>query len=53
MSRARPLVKYRGLFLNDESPDLTEWVREKYGTVAVPGPAADGQLRGGLLHQFV
>ena len=32
-----PSVKYRGLFLNDESPDLTEWVREKYGTVAVPG----------------
>jgi len=34
-----PSVKYRGLFLNDESPDLTGWVREKYGTVAVPGSA--------------
>jgi hypothetical protein len=32
-----PSVKYRGLFLNDESPDLTDWVREKYGTVDVPG----------------
>jgi hypothetical protein len=35
-----PSVKYRGLFLNDESPDLTGWVREKYGTVAVRGGAA-------------
>ena len=32
-----PSVKYRGLFLNDESPDLTGWVREKFGTVAVGG----------------
>ncbi|MGA2541855.1 MAG: glycosyl hydrolase 115 family protein [Verrucomicrobiota bacterium] len=32
-----PSVKYRGLFLNDENPDLTQWVREKYGTVPVPG----------------
>ena len=28
-----PSVKYRGIFINDESPDLTEWVREKFGTV--------------------
>ena len=34
-----PSVKYRGLFLNDESPDLTRWVREKYGAVPVPGNA--------------
>jgi hypothetical protein len=26
-----PSVKYRGIFLNDEDPDLTLWVREKYG----------------------
>ena len=26
-----PSVKYRGIFLNDEAPDLTLWVREKYG----------------------
>ncbi len=32
-----PSVKYRGLFLNDENPDLTQWVREKFGTVPVPG----------------
>ena len=26
-----PAVKYRGIFLNDEAPDLTEWVKEKFG----------------------
>lgn len=26
-----PSVKYRGIFLNDEAPDLSEWVREKFG----------------------
>jgi hypothetical protein len=29
-----PSVKYRGIFLNDEAPDLTNWIREKYGVVA-------------------
>jgi hypothetical protein len=28
-----PSVKYRGIFLNDEAPDLSEWVREKFGDV--------------------
>ncbi len=28
-----PAVKYRGIFLNDEFPDLTNWMREKYGTL--------------------
>jgi hypothetical protein len=28
-----PSVKYRGIFLNDEAPDLSHWVREKFGTV--------------------
>jgi hypothetical protein len=32
-----PSVKYRGLFLNDESPDLTGWVREKFGQIQVQG----------------
>jgi hypothetical protein len=31
-----PSVKYRGIFLNDEAPDLTNWIRFKYGTVT-PG----------------
>ncbi|MES2219663.1 MAG: glycosyl hydrolase 115 family protein [Acidobacteriota bacterium] len=26
-----PAVKYRGIFLNDEAPSLTNWVSEKYG----------------------
>lgn len=26
-----PKVKYRGIFLNDEAPALTGWVKEKYG----------------------
>ena len=28
-----PAVKYRGIFLNDEAPDLSGWVTEKFGTV--------------------
>ena len=28
-----PSVKYRGIFLNDEAPDLTNWIRAKYGLV--------------------
>jgi hypothetical protein len=31
-----PSVKYRGIFLNDEAPDLSNWIRAKYGTVS-PG----------------
>jgi len=27
-----PAVKYRGIFLNDEAPSLTNWVHEKYGS---------------------
>jgi hypothetical protein len=30
-----PSVKYRGIFLNDEYPDLTNWVFAKYGAAAV------------------
>jgi hypothetical protein len=26
-----PVVKYRGIFLNDEAPALTGWTREKFG----------------------
>lgn len=26
-----PVAKYRGIFLNDEAPALTGWVKEKYG----------------------
>jgi hypothetical protein len=30
-----PSVKYRGIFINDEAPDLSNWVRETFGTVPV------------------
>ena len=29
--QGEPVVKYRGIFLNDEAPALTGWVREKFG----------------------
>jgi hypothetical protein len=35
--RGPPSVKYRGIFLNDEYPDLTNWVMAKYG----PAPRRD------------
>ncbi|MGH7977440.1 MAG: glycosyl hydrolase 115 family protein, partial [Limisphaerales bacterium] len=39
-----PSVKYRGIFLNDEAPDLSGWVRKKYGTVpGMPGVANYGR----------
>jgi len=28
-----PSVKYRGIFINDEAPALTGWVKEKYGII--------------------
>ena len=30
-SSGSPAVKYRGIFLNDESPSLTGWANEKFG----------------------
>ncbi len=30
-----PSVKYRGIFLNDEAPDLSNWVYAKFGTAPV------------------
>jgi hypothetical protein len=41
-SQGEPAVKYRGIFLNDESPALSGWVREKYGTTSIPGVANMG-----------
>ena len=32
-----PAVKYRGIFLNDEAPALSGWVREKFGMTSRPG----------------
>ncbi|PTY07419.1 glycosyl hydrolase [Opitutaceae bacterium EW11] len=48
--QGEPSVKYRGIFLNDEAPDLTRWVAAKYGAVtpemnphAPPGVANYGR----------
>ena len=41
-----PSVKYRGIFLNDEAPDLSNWVREKYGEV--PGQAGSANYGRGF-----
>jgi hypothetical protein len=40
-----PSVKYRGIFLNDEAPDLTNWIRFKYGDVL---PKADPPIPPGV-----
>jgi hypothetical protein len=29
--RGEPAVKYRGIFLNDEAPAMTDWAKEKFG----------------------
>ncbi len=29
----QPSVKYRGIFINDEAPALTGWIKEKYGLI--------------------
>jgi len=40
-----PSVKYRGIFLNDEAPDLTNWVAEKFGTIP---PGKDPPIPAGV-----
>ena len=47
-----PSVKYRGIFINDEAPALSNWVAEKYGQVA---PSENPPIRGGVAnygHEF-
>jgi hypothetical protein len=38
--QGEPSVKYRGIFFNDEKPDLDFWVRAKFGEHTVPGGTA-------------
>jgi hypothetical protein len=38
--QGEPSVKYRGIFFNDEKPDLDFWVRSNFGEHAVPGGTA-------------
>jgi hypothetical protein len=40
-----PSVKYRGIFLNDEAPALTNWVMAKYGLVP---ESEDPPIHGGV-----
>lgn len=47
-----PSVKYRGIFINDEAPDLTSWVKDNFGTVK---PSTDPPIRAGVAnygHEF-
>ncbi|MCJ8211337.1 glycosyl hydrolase 115 family protein [Mucilaginibacter sp. RS28] len=47
-----PSVKYRGIFINDEAPDLTSWVRDNFGTVK---PSTNPPIRAGVSnygHEF-
>ena len=39
--QGEPSVKYRGIFFNDEKPDLDYWVRAKYGERPSPVSATD------------
>jgi hypothetical protein len=41
-----PSVKYRGIFLNDEAPDLSNWIHEKYGNA--PGFAGAANYGAGF-----
>ncbi|RPI04116.1 MAG: glycosyl hydrolase [Ignavibacteriae bacterium] len=47
-----PSVKYRGLFLNDEYPDLTNWVNEKFGTVPLRDNPPTHEGIANYNHQF-
>ena len=47
-----PSVKYRGIFINDEAPALSNWVAEKFGHVA---SSENPPIRGGVAnygHEF-
>jgi hypothetical protein len=47
-----PAVKYRGIFLNDEAPDLSNWITSKFGTVP---PSTNPPMPPGVAnynHQF-
>jgi hypothetical protein len=47
-----PAVKYRGIFLNDESPALSGWVREKYGMAPVSNNPARPPDVVNMNHEF-
>lgn len=45
-----PVVRYRGIFLNDEAPCLSNWVKEKFPDAACP--TAIPSLARGFNHHF-
>jgi hypothetical protein len=47
-----PAVKYRGIFLNDEAPALSGWVREKYGMAPVTNNPAKPPDVVNMNHEF-
>jgi len=47
-----PAVKYRGIFLNDESPALSGWVREKFGMAPVTNNPAKPPDVVNMNHEF-
>jgi hypothetical protein len=51
-----PAVKYRGIFLNDEAPALSGWVKDKFGMASVtnrPGLPGDVVNMGGGFYSKV
>jgi hypothetical protein len=47
-----PAVKYRGIFLNDESPALSGWVKEKFGVAPVTNNPARPADVVNMNHEF-
>ena len=47
-----PAVKYRGIFLNDESPALSGWVQEKFGMAPVTNRAGQPGDVVNMGHEF-
>ena len=47
-----PSVKYRGIFINDEAPALSNWIKEKYGMIkpSKNPPIGEGVVNYG--HEF-
>ena len=47
-----PAVKYRGIFLNDEAPDLSNWITNKFGLVPTNANPPIPPGVGNYNHQF-
>ncbi len=47
-----PSVKYRGIFINDEAPALTGWIKEKYGLIKPSQNPSIGNNVANYGHEF-